>query len=117
MKAKYGLWFQGTLIEIDQLSGQRWFGSKGNNKQASCVSVRELGMNLRNCVSSNPHFFRRDRSRDRSLGLDKLVSGEGDKLLGKYLKELGRTANYLGSTKTLENRTRTVPKEALHGGT
>ena len=89
MKAKYVLWFQGTLIEIDQLSGQRWFGSKGNNKQATCVSVRELGINLRHCVSSNPHFFRRDRSRDRSLGqLDKLLSGEGDKLLGKYLEVL-----------------------------
>ena len=60
-----------------------------NNIQISCVSVRELGINLRNCVSSNPHFFRRDRSRDRSLGqLDKLLSGGGDKLLGKYLEVL-----------------------------
>ena len=66
----------------------------------SCVSVRELGTNLRNCVSSNPHFFLRVRSRDRSLGLDKLVSG-------------GKVTNYLGSASTLEESTWTVAKRAL----
>ena len=70
----------------------------------SRVSVRELGTNLRNCVSSNPHFFLRVRSRDRSLGLDKLVSG-------------GKVTNYLGSASTLEESTWTVAKRALHWGT
>ena len=47
--------------------------------------MREFGIIPRNCVSSNPHFFPQDGGRDRSLLLDKLLSGRGDKLLGKNL--------------------------------
>ena len=68
------MWFsilgktRGNLHTSEYLPGSD-LRSKSNNIQIICVSVRELGIDLRNCVSSNPHFFLRDRSRDRSLGL------------------------------------------------
>ena len=68
--------------------------------------MREFGIILRNCVSSNPHFFPQAGGRDRSLLLDKLLSGRGDKLLGKNLLLV------LLAIQTLQESTQTVAMTA-----
>ena len=74
--------------------------------------MREFGIIPRNCVSSNPHFFPQDRGRDRSLLLDKLLSGRGDKLLGKNLLLVLLVLLVLLAIQTLQESTQTVAMTA-----
>ena len=74
--------------------------------------MREFGIIPRNCVSSNPHFFPQDGGRDRSLLLDKLLSGRGDKLLGKNLLLVILVILVILAIQTLQESTQTVAMTA-----